>query len=99
MTSRAIFMPSAETEKMFTVHLFNVISHAGFFDEALDVFAARADERADLFRIDLDDSMRGAYLLNSVRGAASVLAISARMCMRASGPFQRLGHQAVRNCP
>ena len=40
-------------------------------------------------------SMRGAYLLISLRGAARVLAISPRMCSRATRAlFDRLGHQA-----
>ena len=35
----------------------------------------------------LSVSMRGAYLLDSLRGAAMVLAISARMCSRATRAF------------
>ena len=35
----------------------------------------------------LSVSMRGAYLLISLRGSARVLAISARMCMRATRAF------------
>ena len=50
----------------------------GFFDDALDVLAARSDQRADLLRIDLEVvTMRGAYLLISLRGSARSL------------PFQR----------
>ena len=42
--------------------------------------------------------MRGAYLLISLREAASVLAISARIRARATRALlHRLGHQAVRH--
>src|ERR1051326_9538580 len=45
--------------------VFDVDFAAGFFDEFLDVLAARADERADLFRINLEglDARGAAYLL------------------------------------
>ena len=47
-------MLSPDGEDVHRAVVFDVDFATGFFDEALDVLAARSDERADLFRIDLN---------------------------------------------
>jgi len=57
---------------------------AGLRDNAFDGLAAGSNQRADLLRINLMVSMRGAYFDNSGRGLSSALRMMSRILVRAS---------------
>src|SRR5208282_2715652 len=84
-------------ENVHRAVVFNVNFTAGFLDETLDVLAARSDERADFFGVDLDR-------LNARRVFADFLArfgerfghFSQDVHPRDAGLFNRLGHDGVR---
>src|SRR5882724_1697754 len=88
MASFAIFMPSAETEKMLTVPSSSMLISQPDSSTRRLMFFPPGPMSAPIFSgLIFTTSMRGAYLLNSVRGAPRVLAISARMCIRATRDF------------
>jgi len=72
---------------MFTVPSSQCQFRSRFLDQFLDVLAAGPDERADFFGVDLDRFNARRVFADSLRGAARVLAISARMCNRATRVF------------
>ena len=100
MASRAIFMPSArDGEDVHRAVVLDVDFATGFLDEALDVLAARPDERADLLRIDLDDfDARGVFAHFLARRGERLGHFGEDVHAGDAGFFHRFGHERDAEC-
>src|SRR5262249_22190662 len=78
--------------------VFDVDFAAGLLDQPFDVLAARPDQGANLFRIDLQSNDARSVLAQSRAGAGKVFRhFSENGKPGYSGFFNRLGHQAMRH--
>jgi hypothetical protein len=91
--------PRQTREDVHRAIVLDVDFAAGFFDEALDVLAARSDQRADLLGVDLQRGDARSVLADFLaRFGEMVLAISAQDRQAGdAGLFDRFGHDRVRN--
>src|SRR5207244_3923542 len=78
--------------------VFDVDFATGFFDEAFDILAARSDERADLFRIDLERlDARGVFADVRARRGDDLGHLSENVHAGDARLLDRLGHDMMRN--